>query len=150
MTETTFLPSDLTQLGNKSEIPENPHLAHLETIELSALRGPMLVRLSTIELTTLCPVTGQPDFGRLVIDYIPRAKLIESKSLKLFLGSFRNFNTFHEQCTSYITDRLFDALDPIWIRVAGLFHPRGGISITPICELGKLPDNIRVPGVIHE
>jgi 7-cyano-7-deazaguanine reductase len=142
----SFLPEDnLTQLGSRSEIPSNPHLAHLETIDLQARKCPMMVRLSTIEVTTLCPVTSQPDFGKLLIDYIPRTKLIESKSLKLFLGSFRNFNTFHEQCIDYITDRLFESLDPTWIRVAGLFHPRGGISITPVCTLGNIPDGIYIP-----
>lgn len=142
---TTFLPETLTQLGNRVEVPTNPHLAHLETIGLVPNANKMLVRLESNELTMLCPVTGQPDYGKVIIDYVPSDKLIESKSLKLFLSSFRNYNCFHEEGICYITHRLADMLAPTWIRVAGIFNARGGINITPIYTIGTMPGNIYIP-----
>jgi 7-cyano-7-deazaguanine reductase len=98
-----------------------------------------VVRLSAPEFTTVCPITGQPDFAVIVIDYAPSERMVESKSLKLFLGSFRNYGTFHEDCTVYIHDRLKEAMLPKFIRVTGIWNARGGIAIDVVIESGELP-----------
>jgi len=98
-----------------------------------------VVRLSAPEFTALCPITGQPDFASIVVDYVPSDRLVESKSLKLFLGSFRNWGTFHEDCTVYIHNRLKEAMSPKFIRVSGLWNARGGIAIDVVVESGILP-----------
>ncbi len=97
-----------------------------------------IVRFSCPEFTSLCPVTGQPDFAHIVIDYMPEDKLLESKSLKLFLASFRNHGDYHEACTNYIGQRILREITPIWIRVAGFWYPRGGIPIDILWEAGEL------------
>jgi 7-cyano-7-deazaguanine reductase len=93
----------------------------------------------------MCPVTGQPDFGILVIDYAPRRWLIESKSLKLYLNSFRNHGAFHEECTVAIGKRLAALLSPRWLRIGGYFYPRGGMPIDVFWQAGKLPAGLWVP-----
>ncbi len=137
---------NLTQLGEKTPLPATPDAAILETIayvprKTGADSPRMIVRFTAPEFTSLCPVTGQPDFARIVIDFLPRAKLVESKSLKLFLGSFRNHGAFHESCTEIIGERLFDAMAPYWLRVISLFYARGGIPIDVMWECGLLPSN---------
>ena len=97
------------------------------------------------EFTALCPVTGQPDFAHLVIDYAPRDWLIESKSLKLFLGSFRNHGAFHEDCTVSIAKRIVSASEPWWLRIAGYWYPRGGIPIDVFHQTGAPPEGLWVP-----
>lgn len=141
----------LTQLGQRSEIPSSPDIAVLETIDwlprqyggFSESRS--VVRLTCPEFTSLCPVTGAPDFARITIDYTPDKKLVESKSLKLFLHSFRNHGAFHEAVVDMIGDRFFQAVEPLWIRVVGLFYPRGGIPIDVFWTKGKLPVGIAAP-----
>ena len=98
--------------------------------------GLYLVRFAAPEFTTLCPITGQPDFAHLVIDYAPRAKLVESKSLKLYLGSFRNHGAFHEECTLAIGQRLAKVLAPRWLRIGGYWYPRGGMPIDVFWQTG--------------
>ena len=97
-----------------------------------------IARFSCPEFTSLCPVTGQPDFAHIVIDYMPDKLLLESKSLKLFLGSFRNHGDYHEACTNYIGHRILATVEPFWIRVAGFWYPRGGIPIDVLWEAGEL------------
>ena len=104
-----------------------------------------LVRFTAPEFTTLCPMTGQPDFAHLVIDYAPRAKLVESKSLKLYLGSFRNHADFHEACTLGIGQRLAKTLAPRWLRIGGYWYPRGGMPIDVFWQTGQPPRGLWLP-----
>lgn len=131
--------SSLTQLGKKAKTPKSPDRAILETFTNPHPGTDYVVRLTAPEFTTLCPITGQPDFARLVVDYVPGERLVESKSFKLFLGSFRNQGTFHEECTVYIHNRLKEAMDPKFIRMTGLWNARGGITIDVVVETGTLP-----------
>ena len=103
------------------------------------------VRFTCPEFTSICPVTGQPDFAHIIIDYVPGKWLLESKSLKLFIQSFRNHGAFHEECTAYIGHRLLETLKPKWIRVSGYWYPRGGIPIDVFFQKGKLPADVFVP-----
>jgi len=134
----------LTQLGKKAEIARTPQEAVLETFQNAHPGTDYVVRLSASEFTTLCPITGQPDFAVIVVDYVPAGRLVESKSFKLFLGSFRNYGTFHEDCTVYIHDRLKEALSPKFIRVTGLWNARGGITIDVVVESGILPPSCTI------
>ncbi len=138
-------PRDLKQLGRKSELPASPDTAELDKVANPHKGETYLVRFTAPEFTTLCPVTGQPDFAHLVIDYVPRAWLVESKSLKLFLGSFRNHGTFHEDCTLAIARRLVEALDPVWLRIGGYWYPRGGMPIDVFYQTGAPPEGLWLP-----
>lgn len=130
----------LTQLGTKSEIADNPDSAVIETFDNSNPKDPYCVRFICPEFTSRCPITGQPDFAKFIIDYVPCQKMIESKSLKLFLTSFRNHGAFHEDCTTYIANRLFESIGyHHWLRISGFWYTRGGISINVFYELGTLP-----------
>ena len=135
----------LRQLGHPVALPESPGKAVLETVPNPAPRALYLVRFTAPEFTTLCPMTGQPDFAHLVIDYAPRAKLVESKSLKLYLGSFRNHADFHEACTLAIGRRLAKTLAPRWLRIGGYWYPRGGMPIDVFWQNGRLPAGVWVP-----
>ena len=104
-----------------------------------------MVRFAAPEFTSLCPITGQPDFAHLVIDYVPREWLVESKSLKLFLGSFRNHGSFHEACTVEIAQRLEAILGPVWIRIGGYWYPRGGMPIDVFYQSGPPPEGLWLP-----
>ena len=100
---------------------------------------PYLVRFAAPEFTSLCPVTGQPDFAHLVIDYAPGETIVESKSLKLFLGAFRNHAGFHEEVTVGIAERLVEEMKPLWLRIGGYWYPRGGIPIDVFWQSGEPP-----------
>jgi 7-cyano-7-deazaguanine reductase len=142
----TALPTDvLTQLGRPAELPASPDRAGLETVANPHPDRVYLVRFTCPEFTCLCPVTGQPDFAHLVIDYVPAALLIESKSLKLFLGSFRNHGGFHEGCTILIAKRLEQALAPAWLRIGGYWYPRGGMPIDVFYQSGPPPAGLWLP-----
>lgn len=106
---------------------------------------PYLVRFTCPEFTSICPVTGQPDFAHLVIDYVPRDYLVESKSLKLYLTSFRDEGSFHEDCTIKIALRLVKEMNPVWLRIGGYWYPRGGIPIDVFYQMGDLPEGIWLP-----
>ena len=110
---------NLTQLGSSTELPDDPDKAVLEKVPNPQAGTGYMVRFVAPEFTSLCPITGAPDFAHLVIDYVPQDFLVESKSLKLFLGSFRNHGAFHEDCTVSIGKRLVDLLDPQWLRIGG-------------------------------
>jgi 7-cyano-7-deazaguanine reductase len=135
----------LTQLGEKSPIPASPEAAVLETVANPHPGTAYLVRFTCPEFTTLCPVTGQPDFAHLVIDYVPAARLVESKSLKLLLASYRNHSGFHETCTVAIAKRLEDALEPAWLRIGGYWYPRGGMPIDVFYQSGRPPEGLWLP-----
>ncbi len=104
-----------------------------------------LIRFTCPEFTSICPVTGQPDFAYIVIDYVPSKKMVESKSLKLYLFSFRNHGAFHEDCTVQIAKDIIDLIKPKFLRVGGYWYPRGGIPIDVFFQYGKLPKNIWLP-----
>ena len=108
----------LTQLGARVPLPASPEEAKLETFANPHAGEKYLVRFTCPEFTALCPITGQPDFAHLVIDYVPRDRLVEAKSLKLFLGAFRNHGAFHESCTVMVAKRLEEVLDPQWLRTS--------------------------------
>jgi len=135
----------LTQLGNKTVLPASPEAAVLETVPNTQGDALYLVRFACPEFTSLCPMTGQPDFAHLVIDYVPRKLLVESKSLKLFLGSFRNHGAFHEDCTVGIAKRLVKELKPVWLRIGGYWYPRGGIPIDVFYQTGPAPRGLWLP-----
>ncbi len=140
----------LTQLGGADGgIPKSPEDAVLETV-VNPHTGPnpggdYLIRFTCPEFTSLCPVTGQPDFAHLVIDYVPGKLIIESKSLKLFLASWRNHAGFHEACTTAVAVRLVKAAKPKWLRIGGYWYPRGGIPIDVFYQTGTPPKGLWIP-----
>ncbi len=136
---------DLQQLGASVPLPASPEEALLERVANPHPGIAYLVRFTCPEFTALCPITGQPDFAHLVIDYVPRDWLVESKSLKLFLGSYRNHGAFHEDCTLAIAHRLIAALDPLWLRIGGYWYPRGGIPIDVFYQTGAPPEGLWLP-----
>jgi 7-cyano-7-deazaguanine reductase len=135
----------LTQLGQPSRLPDSPDQAQLEKIANPHPDSVYLVRFTAPEFTCLCPVTGQPDFAHLVIDYVPGKYLVESKSLKLFLGAHRNQGAFHEACTLGIAKRLIAEIAPAWLRIGGYWYPRGGMPIDVFYQTGPVPDGLWVP-----
>ena len=135
----------LTQLGGQAPIPGSPEEAVLETVANPHPGANYLVRFTCPEFTSLCPVTGQPDFAHLVIDYVPQALIVESKSLKLFLGSFRNQGAFHEDCTLAVASRIAEAAKPKWLRIGGYWYPRGGIPIDVLHQTGQPPPGLWIP-----
>jgi 7-cyano-7-deazaguanine reductase len=135
----------LTQLGKQTVLPTSPDKAKLERVKNPHAGVAYCVRFTCPEFTSLCPITGQPDFAHLVIDYVPKDYLVESKSLKLFLGSFRNHGAFHEDCTVAIALRLMDTLKPAWLRIGGYWYPRGGIPIDIFYQSGKEPAGVWIP-----
>ena len=137
--------TQLTQLGQPTAWPQSPEEARLERVPAPAPGRNYVVRFAAPEFTSLCPITGQPDFAHLVIDYVPSAWLVESKSLKLFLGSFRNHGAFHEACTMHIAERLTGLLAPVWFRIGAYWYPRGGLPIDVFWQSGPPPDGAGVP-----
>jgi 7-cyano-7-deazaguanine reductase len=137
--------TQLSQLGRDVRGFESPEAAILERVPSPHPDTQYLVRFTAPEFTSLCPVTGQPDFAHLVIDYVPRAWLVESKSLKLYLGSFRNHGAFHEDCTVAIGKRLVAELEPVWLRIGGYWYPRGGIPIDVFWQTGAPPQGLWLP-----
>jgi 7-cyano-7-deazaguanine reductase len=136
---------NLTQLGGPTEIPPSPDRAVLETVSNPHPGTAYLVRFTAPEFTSLCPITGQPDFAHLVIDYLPDELLVESKSLKLFLASFRSHGAFHEDCTIAVAKRLVDALSPQWLRIGGYWYPRGGIAVDVFWQTAPPPEGLWLP-----
>ncbi|PWQ92820.1 preQ(1) synthase [Leucothrix pacifica] len=136
---------DLQQLGGDTVLPDTPENAILESVKNPQADVDYMIRFTAPEFTSLCPMTSQPDFAHLVIDYIPDQLLVESKSLKLFLGSFRNHGAFHEDCTVSIARRLIEEIKPKWIRIGGYWYPRGGIPIDVFFAQGEIPKGVWVP-----
>ncbi|MGB7183319.1 MAG: preQ(1) synthase [Burkholderiaceae bacterium] len=148
MTEPTPDPNvyaGLNQLGSPSISPTSPEAAQLERVPNPHPETLYLTRFVAPEFTSLCPVTGQPDFAHIVIDYAPAAWLIESKSLKLYLTSFRNHGAFHEDCTVSIGKRIARFTEARWLRISGYWYPRGGIPIDVFWQSGDIPAGLYVP-----
>ncbi len=137
--------SGLTQLGQHTDIPTSPETAVLERVPSGNAGTHFVVRFTAPEFTSLCPMTGQPDFAHIVIDYVPREWLVESKSLKLYLTSFRNHGAFHEDCSVGIAKKLVELLDPVWLRIGAYWYPRGGIPIDVFWQTGPAPEGVWVP-----
>ena len=135
----------LTHLGQGSTLPASPEEAVLDYVPNPRRGRPYLVRFTAPEFTSLCPVTGQPDFAHLVIDYAPGETIVESKSLKLFLSSFRNHGGFHEDVTVGIGQRLAEEMRPRWLRIGGYWYPRGGIPIDVFWQTGAPPKDAWLP-----
>jgi len=138
-------PIRTTHLGKPVPIPQTPEEARLDRVANPHPDTDYMARFTAPEFTTLCPVTGQPDFAHLVIDYVPAAWLVESKSLKLYLGAFRNQGAFHEDCTVRIGKDLAALLTPTWLRIGGYWYPRGGIPIDVFWQTGALPADVWAP-----
>ncbi|MBX6372607.1 MAG: NADPH-dependent 7-cyano-7-deazaguanine reductase QueF [Acetobacteraceae bacterium] len=137
--------NELTQLGRPSRLPESPEAAVLERVANPHPDLRYCIRFTAPEFTSLCPITGQPDFAHLVIDYVPDAWIVESKSLKLYLASFRNHGAFHEACTLDIAKRLVATLAPHWLRIGGYWYPRGGMPIDVFYQSGEPPAGVWIP-----
>ena len=132
-------------LGQPSPLPISPDQATLDYVPNPRPGALFCVRFAAPEFTSLCPVTGQPDFAHLVIDYAPAATIVESKSLKLFLSSFRNHSGFHEDVTVGIGQRLAEEMQPQWLRIGGYWYPRGGIPIDVFWQSGTPPEGLWLP-----
>ncbi len=135
----------LTQLGRPTPIPVSPDEAQLERVANPSPGKPYVVRFTCPEFTSLCPLTGQPDFAHIVIDYVPRDWIVESKSLKLYFAAFRNHGAFHEACTMEIAARLVSLLDPIWLRIGAYWYPRGGMPVDVFWQTGAPPAGAWIP-----
>ena len=127
----------LKSLGKKAEIPQDYNPEVLEAFENKHPENDYWVRFNCPEFTALCPITGQPDFAEIRISYLPDKRMVESKSLKLHLFSFRNHGSFHEDCVNVIMKDLIRLMEPKYIEVTGIFVPRGGISIYPFANYGR-------------
>jgi 7-cyano-7-deazaguanine reductase len=132
-------------LGKPSRLPASPEAAILDRVANPHPDTDYLARFTAPEFTTLCPITGQPDFAHLVIDYVPAKWLVESKSLKLYLASFRNYGTFHEDATVTIGKRIVDLVEPAYLRIGGYWFPRGGIPIDVFWQYGMVPEGLWLP-----
>ncbi len=136
---------DLTQLGSPSSLPASPDAAVIEKVANPHDDTRYVVRFTCPEFTALCPITGQPDFAHLVIDYWPDRFIVESKSLKLYLSSFRNHGAFHEDCTVGIAKRMVAEIAPHWLRIGGYWYPRGGMPIDVFYQTGEAPEDLWLP-----
>ncbi len=138
-------PPKVSQLGKQTPLPTSPDDATLERVPNPHADTHYVARFTQPEFTSLCPVTGQPDFAHLVIDYVPDKWLVESKSLKLYLASFRNHGAFHEDCTVAIGKRVAELLKPHYLRIGGYWYPRGGMPIDVFWQTGLLPKDVWLP-----
>lgn len=138
-------PPLVSQLGKQTALPSDPESAVLERVPNPHPNTFYVARFTQPEFTSLCPVTAQPDFAHLVIDYVPNAWLVESKSLKLYLTSYRNHGAFHEDCTVAIGKRITALLDPHFLRIGGYWYPRGGMPIDVFWQAGTLPEGVWLP-----
>ena len=135
----------LKQLAQETELPTSPEKAILERVPNPQEGQLYLIRFTCPEFTSLCPITSQPDFAHLVIDYVPNDWIMESKSLKLYLSSYRNHGAFHEDCTVGIGKKIEKVISPRWLRIGGYWYPRGGIPIDVFYQSGKAPSEVWVP-----
>jgi len=145
MTPRRIARATLTQLGRRTTLPDSPARAPLERVPNPHPAERYVVRFAVPEFTTLCPITGQPDFAHLVLDYVPGRWLVESKSLKLYLGSYRNVGAFHEDATVAIGKRVIVAIAPRWLRIGGYWYPRGGMPIDVFWQSGPAPARVWIP-----
>jgi 7-cyano-7-deazaguanine reductase len=134
-----------TMLGQQSKLPASPDEAVLERVPNPHADTQYVARFAVPEFTSICPVTGQPDFAHIVIDYVPDQFLVESKSFKLFMSSFRNHGAFHEDCTLLVAKRLIACMQPTWLRIGGYWYPRGGIPIDVFWQTSEPPVGLFIP-----
>ncbi len=137
-----------TMLGAQisgADLPASPEEAVLEAVPNPHIGTDYVARFAVPEFTSICPVTGQPDFAHIVIDYVPDQHLVESKSFKLFMGSFRNHGAFHEDCTIMVAKRLIACMQPKWLRIGGYWYPRGGIPIDVFWQSSEPPEGLFIP-----
>jgi 7-cyano-7-deazaguanine reductase len=137
--------AEFAHLGRPSRIPEAPDAKILDRTPNPHADTDFIARFTAPEFTSICPVTGQPDFAHLVIDYAPDKWILESKSLKLYLASFRNHGAFHEDCTVRIGKDIVGVVKPRWLRIGGYWFPRGGIPIDVFWQSGELPKGVFLP-----
>jgi 7-cyano-7-deazaguanine reductase len=137
--------SKVLQLGRAVEWPTSPDTAQIDRVPNPQKDTNYVVRFTVPEFTSICPVTGQPDFAHLMIDYVPGQWMLESKSLKLYVASFRNHGAFHEDVTVEIGKRISSEINPKWLRIGGYWYPRGGIPIDVFWQTGKLPKGMWIP-----
>ena len=135
----------LTILGSRAKTPNSPEDAKLEAVKNPHPDISYVIRFTCPEFTTICPITSQPDFANIIIDYIPEKFILESKSLKILLSSFRNFNGFHEECTILVAKKIISIIKPKWLRIGGYWYPRGGIPIDIHWQTSSPPDNVWIP-----
>jgi 7-cyano-7-deazaguanine reductase len=132
-------------LGEKTVYQLNqPDKKILQAVDNPHLDADYSIKLTCPEFTSICPITSQPDFAHIIIDYVPKSKIVESKSLKLYLFSYRNHGAFHENCTVQIAKDIIECIKPKWFRISGFWYPRGGIPIDVFFEHGQLPKNVYV------
>ena len=136
---------DLNALGDKSKNPEFPDKNILEKVNNPKIGLDYNIRFTCPEFTSICPVTSQPDFAHIVIDYVPNKLIVESKSFKLYLLGYRNHGAFHEDCTISIAQDIVDLLSPKWLRIGGYWYPRGGIPIDVFWQTSEQPKNLFIP-----
>lgn len=136
---------DLNALGYKSKLPEFPDKSVLEKVTNPKIGVEYAIRFTCPEFTSICPVTSQPDFAHIVIDYVPNQFIVESKSFKLYLLGYRNHGAFHEDCTISIAQDVIDLLSPRWLRIGGYWYPRGGIPIDIFWQNKNPPKSAWVP-----
>ena len=137
--------TSLTQLGRVTPQPVSPSEALLERVANPQCGRAYMVRLTCPEFTSVCPITGQPDFAHLMLDYVPGAWIVESKSFKLFMQSFRNHGAFHEDCSLMVARRVVDLLAPVWLRIGAYWFPRGGMPIDVFWQTSAPPDGVWIP-----
>ena len=136
---------DLNALGYKSTIPDHPNPNILEKVNNPKIGIDYSIRFTCPEFTSICPVTSQPDFAYIIIDYVPNKYIVESKSFKLYLLGYRNHGAFHEDCTISIAQDIVSLLDPKWLRIGGYWYPRGGIPIDIFWQTNQKPKNLFIP-----
>ena len=135
----------LDALGGNSNIPVKPDKNVLEKIPNPKIGINYSIRLTCPEFTSICPVTSQPDFAYIIIDYVPDKFIVESKSFKLYLLGYRNHGAFHEDCTISIAQDIVNLLSPKWLRIGGYWYPRGGIPIDIFWQTSEQPKNLFIP-----
>ena len=134
-------------LGQKISIPDKPSRKLLEKVKNPKINVKYCIRLTCPEFTSICPITSQPDFATIIIDYIPNKHIVESKSFKFYLLGYRNLGAFHEDCSITIAQDLQHALKPNWLRIVAFWFPRGGIPIDIFWQTSKKPENILIPKI---
>ena len=138
-------PNELDALGNKTNIPSYPNKNILEKVNNPKTDLDYSIRLTCPEFTSICPVTSQPDFAYIILDYVPNKFIVESKSFKLYLLGYRNHGAFHEDCTISLAQDINDLLSPKWLRIAGYWFPRGGIPIDIFWQNKEPPKKAWIP-----
>ena len=143
----SYKSKNFSNLGKKTLIPDKPSRKLLEKVKNPKINTKYCIRLSCPEFTSICPITSQPDFAKIIIDYIPNKHIVESKSFKFYLLGYRNHGSFHEDCSITIAQDLEYILKPKWLRIAAFWFPRGGIPIDIFWQTCKKPENILIPEI---